>query len=83
MNNQARNCKLECKYNIQGICHTYGECIAKDLFIVELETIKTEINKQSLGEWYVGKLDGKSENVTTIESINKIINKHISELKGE
>jgi len=51
--------------------------------VEELEKIKAEINKQSLGEWYVGRLDGKSENVTTIESINKIIDNHIAELKGE
>ena len=37
MNNQARTCELKCKYNVQGICHIYGECIAKDLFISELE----------------------------------------------
>ena len=51
--------------------------------IEELEKIKAQIHKQSLGEWYVGRLDGKSENVTTIESIDRIIDKHISELKGE
>lgn len=51
--------------------------------IAELEKIKAEIHKKSLGEWYVGRLDGKSENVTTIESIDRIIDKHISELKGE
>lgn len=31
MNNQARVCKLKCKYNVQNICSIYGDCIAKDL----------------------------------------------------
>ncbi len=48
MKNQARACELKCKYNIQGICHVYGECIAKDLFISELEKIKGEIRNQRI-----------------------------------
>ena len=31
MNNQARICNLKCKYNIQNICHVYGNCIAQPI----------------------------------------------------
>lgn len=73
MNNQARFCKLKCKYNVQGICHAYGECIAKDLFIAELEKIKTRIDEEVV---YVNKWQVKNDSI-------KIIDERISELKGE
>lgn len=79
MNNQARSCKLKCEYNIQGICYAYGECIAKDLFIEELEKIKAEIiacTQQEEGEVPACINYG-------IKLSTEIVEKHISELKGE
>ena len=76
MNNQARSCKLKCKYNVQGICNIYGECIAKDLFIEELEKIKAEINEQ------IDFNESCCERTDLYEAIG-IINRRISELKGE
>ena len=77
MNNQTRTCKLKCRYNVQSICYAYGECIAKDLFIAELEKIKAEIQtikdmEVVNGGVYVREFD-----------VVEIIEKHISELKGE
>ena len=74
-NNQARTCELKCKYNVQGICHAYGECIAKDLFIAELEKIKAEIAKK-----YALNFDFSW---STVCSILDDLNNHIKELKGE
>ena len=77
MNNQARTCNLKCKYNIQGICHAYGKCIAKDLFIEELEKIKTEI--ENIRDVEVA--DGCV--YVNIFDVNEIIDQRISELKGK
>ena len=79
MNNQARFCKLKCKYNIQGICHAYGECIAKDLFIEELEKIKAEIQHERSKHSGEGKYTYTAGLKVSID----IIDNHISELKGE
>lgn len=68
MNNQARICNLKCKYNVQGVCSIYGDCMAKDLFISELE----KINKEILSEC-------PDTNVRRI--CMGIINKHIKENK--
>lgn len=82
MNNQARVCELKCIYNIQGICYAYGECIAKELFISELEKIREEImkysaeNKNSKDLYLAGCGDGAYHSLA-------IIDKHIFELKGE
>ena len=75
MNNQARSCKLKCKYNVQGICHAYGECIAKDLFIEELEIIKGKITMKSRPQW--------ERLVVNLTDCEIIINDIIAELKGE
>ena len=70
MNNQARNCKLICKYNVQGICSTYGECISKELFIEKLEQIKAEITDLT-------------EFLYIDSDVFRILDEHISELKGD
>ena len=51
--------------------------------INELEKVKAKINNHSLGKWYVGKMDGQSEEVITIEMVNRIFDKCISDLKGK
>lgn len=75
MNNQARICNLKCKHNIQGVCYAYGECIAKDLFVAELEKIKTEIDNPKTCMFA-----GTYEADWIMENI---IDKHIKELKGK
>lgn len=77
MNNQARICNLKCEYNIQNICHVYGECIAKDLFVEELEKIKVEIDNIRDVEVANGTVYVSSDDVY------EILDNHISELKGE
>lgn len=79
MNNQARICELKCKYNVQGICHAYGECIAKDLFISELE----EIRKEAYSKSYYLEWDNRGSTYVQLRLLNRIIDNHISELKGE
>ena len=51
--------------------------------IEELEKLKRRINQLSLGKWYVGRLDGKTEEVASMEEINFVFDKRLSELKGE
>lgn len=51
--------------------------------IEELEKLKKRINQLSLGKWYVGRLDGKTEEVASMEEINFVFDKRLSELKGE
>ena len=48
MNNQARICELKCKYNIQGICHAYGECIAKDILMSKWDKLFNHLNDWAL-----------------------------------
>lgn len=81
MNNQARGCELKCKYNVQGICHAYGECIAKDLFIAELEKIRKEIMDKGMipTHTYIT-VDGKALQKSVVDVV---IDKHIAELKGK
>lgn len=77
MNNQARICNLKCKHNIQGVCYTYGECIAKDLFVAELEKIKAEILS------YKKYKDFSCMGTVYDFEIKKVFDNHIKELKGE
>lgn len=57
----------------------YERMIHPELYTIdELKKVKEEIRKRSSVEWYVSRLD----RITTIELTDKIIDKHISELKG-
>ena len=81
MNNQARICKLKCKYNVQNICSIYGDCMTKDLFISELEKIKAEIGAkvfeiQPASDKY---FDGVDD---VMDIVSSIIDKHIKENKA-
>ena len=42
----------------------------------EADKIKKEIQKASLGEWYVGRIDGKSEEVVLLDNVIAIIDKN-------
>lgn len=39
----------------------------------ELAKALTKIEKCSLGKWYVGRLDGKSEEVVLLEDVERVI----------
>lgn len=77
MNNQARSCKLKCKYNVQDICSIYGECVAKDLFISELEKIRQEMHDIEEPDYDF------SGFYYCLDAALTIVEHHISELKGE
>lgn len=47
----------------------------------EADKIKKEIQKESLGKWYVGRIDGKSDEVVLVEDVIAIIDKHIEKQK--
>lgn len=67
-------------------CHDYMDGFnrgKKEGTIEELEKLKRRINQLSLGKWYVGRLDGKTEEVASMEEINFVFDKRLSELKGE
>lgn len=43
------------------------------------DKIRSEIKDASQGKWYVGRLDGKSEEVLFLDDVLQIIDKHIAE----
>lgn len=67
-------------------CHDYVDGYnrgKKEGAIEELENLKKRINQLSLGKWYVGRLDGKTEEIASMEEINFVFDKRISKLKGK
>lgn len=42
----------------------------------EADKIKKEIQKESLGKWYVDRIDGKSDEVVLLGNVMAIIDKH-------
>lgn len=49
----------------------------------EAEKMKTEAKKLTLGKWYVGLLNGKTEEVMLMEDVMKIIDKHTHKKKAK
>lgn len=47
-----------------------------------LEELKKEFEKNTT-HWYVGRVDGKSDDIVLMETINDIIQQKIDKLKGE
>lgn len=82
--NGEKVCELKCKYNIVGKCNRYGTCIAKDLFIKELEEIKDKIETYYLDcSFSVPDNDENCRKCNDIMfgSVLGIIDKHIAKLK--
>ena len=42
----------------------------------EADKIKKEIQKESLGKWYVGRIDGKTDEVVLLNDVMAIIDEH-------
>lgn len=42
----------------------------------EADKMKKEIQKESLGKWYVGRIDGKAEEVVLLDDVIAIIDKY-------
>ena len=42
----------------------------------EADKIEKEIKKESLGKWYVGRIDGKSDEVVLLDDVIAIIDEH-------
>ena len=42
----------------------------------EADKITKEIKKESLGKWYVGRIDGKSDEVVLLDDVIAIIDEH-------
>lgn len=42
----------------------------------EADKIKKEIQKRSLGEWYVGRTDGKTDEVVLLDDVMQIIDEN-------
>lgn len=64
----------------------YGEEYRRaiDMAIKSLKAwdrITEQINEHSLGEWYVGRIDGKSEEIIPVETVINIINEFIQEIE--
>jgi hypothetical protein len=47
-----------------------------------LDKIRAEIKKSSHGKWYVGRLDGKTEEVLLLDEVLQIIDKYKAEIES-
>lgn len=47
----------------------------------EANKIKKEIQKESLGKWYVGRIDGKTDEVVLLDDAIAIIDKYMENQK--
>lgn len=49
----------------------------------EAEKMKAEAKKLTLGKWYVGLLNGKTEEVMLMKDVMEIIDKHTHKVKSK
>lgn len=47
-----------------------------------LDKIRAEIKKSSHGKWYVGRIDGKTEEVLLLDEVMQILDKYKAESEG-
>lgn len=76
---------LEKMKNTHGVVPAY-EVNALSIAIRSLEAwekVKEDIVIKSLGEWYVGRTDGKSEDVILTKDVYDIITKHLKEVEND
>lgn len=66
-----------CKHHKEKGCSQWN-CVFDEIPTEDkaIEDIKQEINKASLGKWYVGDIKGNSEEVVALSDVLDIINKH-------
>lgn len=57
----------------------FDECIIALEQEPVIDKIRAEIKKSSHGKWYVGRLDGKTEEVLLLDEVLQIIDKYKSE----
>ena len=69
------------KDEIRLIKHNYENRLKADM-VAMLEDLKLEIEKNTV-RWYVGRVDGKSDDVVLMETINDIIKQKINALKAD
>lgn len=50
---------------------------------VVLDKIRAEIKKSSHGKWYVGRIDGKTEEVLLLDEVMQILDKYKAESEGK
>ena len=87
--NSYTECK-KCKYykskmDARG-CYLCQSSEAHKMAIRSLEAwqkVKEDIAIKSLGEWYVGRTDGKSEDVILTKDVYDIITKHLKEVEND
>lgn len=67
------------RYKEDKIC-SYTSAVLDAVPLNEvLDKIRAEINNSSHGKWYVGRLDGKTEEVLLLDEVSQIIDKYREE----
>ena len=59
-----------------------GEVFSRAYMIAMLTEIQLECEENTV-RWYVGRVDGKSDDVVLMETLNEIIQQKINALKGD